>query len=159
MFECRITKYAPQFRKPTGEYTRHEWTAYSDVGRVYNGVKLTLDEYLRVEEAHLDAAEAFLREAQVPSLTVRGLENALQQQMPLHDGDQLAVHQIREPLRNVLREEFWCRFEGDNSYIHIGWDYCVPQSCPHARGLAEKLGLFVEEMPSPHNRIDSEETE
>ena len=155
LFECRITKYNPKFRAPNGTYTRREWTAYGDIGRSYDGVKLTHEEYLRVEDAYLDSAIAFLREAQILRLFVRGLENACDNPISIREGEQLTIDQIRIALRHVLREECWCRFEADNGYIHVGWDYYlylgVPRHCRIARGIAEEKGLFVEEeFQSPY---------
>ncbi|WP_254510987.1 hypothetical protein [Anatilimnocola floriformis] len=123
MHEFRVTKYNPQFRTPRGTYSRSEWTSRSDIGRVYEGVELTLAEYQRVEDAYLGAAAAFLSEAQVAQVTVCGLELALIDYPPVAEGEQLTIEQLREALRGVLREEFWCRFEADNAFVHVGYDY------------------------------------
>ncbi len=154
MNEYRVTKYNPAFRDSSGAYTRDEWISFGDIGRSFDGVELTRGGYERVEDAYVAAAVAFLREGAVPQLTVRGLENARGLPVPIVDGDAVPVEQISDVLRRVLREEFWCRLEAADAFVHVGWDYYmyvgVPHACPAARRLAEDLGLYVEDFASPH---------
>ena len=66
-----------------------------------------------------------------------------------------AAQKLIEALKSLLREEFWCRLEGEHgSYIHVGWDYylyvgvpCVPSASIEA---AQADGLFVESFESPY---------
>ena len=55
---------------------------------------------------------------------------------------------------HVLREEFWCRFEGQDAFVHVGYDYymyvAVPHAVPQAVLLAQQVGLFVEPFESPY---------
>jgi hypothetical protein len=57
-------------------------------------------------------------------------------------------------IRRILREEFRCRLEGGEGFIHFGWDYYmyigVPHPCPTARVRAADLGLYIEEFASPY---------
>ncbi|HVJ80321.1 MAG TPA: hypothetical protein VNC50_04550 [Planctomycetia bacterium] len=156
-----MTKYDPKLRNPTGAYTRNEWTSFSDVGRSFDGAELTSGEYRRIEDAYVAAAVAFLREAGVPSLTVRTLENARGRPVPFGEGEVLSVELIPDMLRGVLREEFWCRLEAVDAFVHVGWDYYmyvgVPRPCPFARLRAGILGLYVEQFASPY-REDSSDT-
>ena len=61
-------------------------------------------------------------------------------------------------MAQVLREELWCRLEGDRGFVHFGFDYYmyvgVASACPEAQRLAAQLGLFVEEMRSPYHPED-----
>ena len=154
MNEYRVTKYNPAFRDSSGAYTRDEWTSVGDVGRAFDGVELTRGEYERVEDAYVTAALAFMREAAVAQLSVRGLENARGLPIPFAEGDALPLEQIPEVLRGVLREEFWCRLEADDALVHVGWDYYmylgVPRPCPTTRRQVENLGLYVEDFASPY---------
>ena len=75
MKEYRVTKYNPAFRDSSGAYTGKEWISFGDIGRSFDGVKLTAEAYERVEDAYVAAAIAFLCESAVPHLAVRGLEN------------------------------------------------------------------------------------
>lgn len=152
--EYRVTKYNPAFRDSSGAYTRDEWVSCGDIGRSFDGVKLTAEAYKRAEDAYIAAAIAFLRESAVPHLAVRGLENKQGHAVPISEGDALPVEHLADVLRSVLREEFWCRLEADDALVHVGWDYYmylgVPHPCPAARRKAEELGLYIEDFASPY---------
>ena len=154
MFEYRVTKYAPALRDASGVYAREEWTAFSDIGRSLGGVVLNREEYLRVEDAYVASALAFLREAGVRTLTARDLQNPGGVPVAPVEGGVLFLGQVGEVLRGLLREDFWCRLEGPGAFIHIGWDYYmyigVPQACPQAEQMVRRLGLFVEPFDSPY---------
>ena len=149
MFEYRVTKYNPAFRDSTGAYTRDEWTAVSDIGRSFDGVVLTREEYQRVEDAYVAAAIDFLRATGVSSVAVVGLENHAGHTLDFDAGSVLGLDQAGEVLRRVLREDFWCRLQGAEGFVRVGWDYYmyvgVSRPCPEARARAERLGLFVEQ--------------
>jgi hypothetical protein len=155
LFEFRVTKFDPAHRDRCGAYTRDEWTSVSDIGRVFAGVVLTEAEYWRVEDAYATAAVTFLREAGVPSLAVAGLENHAAVPLPFAEGSPLGLGEVDDVVRRVLREEFWCRLEGAEAFVHLGYDYNmyvgVPRRCPGAEALVLQLGLFVEPFRSPYN--------
>ena len=157
MFEYRVTKYDPAFRDAGGAHTRDEWIAVRDIGRSFNGTPLTNSEYQRVESAYTASALGFLLESGVSSLTVRGLENHRGAHLAFLDGDVISLEQVEAILSRVLREEFWCKLEGHNSFIHVGWDYYmflgVPLACPKSEQLAASLGLFVEPFQSPYGDL------
>jgi hypothetical protein len=152
--EYRVTKYNPAFRDSSGAYTRDEWISFGDIGRSFDGVELTRGEYQRVEDAYVAAAIAFLRESAVPQLAVRTLEKKQGQAVRFSEGDALPIEQLPDVLRSVLREEFWCRLEATDAFVHVGWDYYmyvgVPRPCPAARRKAQELGLYVEDFASPY---------
>jgi len=154
MHQFRITKYDPAVRNKSGHYTREEWTAFSDVGRTVGGVVLTLAEYERVEAAYIDAALGFLREAGICTLSIRGLENSFDSPSAPTEGAELELSALAEAMRGVLREEFWCRFEGRSAFVHFGWDYYmyvgVASLCESAQRAASEQGLFVEPFASPY---------
>jgi len=156
MFEYRVTKYEPAFRNLEGRYLREEWTSVGDIGRPFGGVVLTRDEYLRIEDAHVETALAFLREAGCGSLLAVGVENHGGCPAAPAEGDSRAGPRLEDAIRRMLRKEFWCRLEGDGCFLHFGYDYYlyvgVPSPCPQACLLASRLGLFVEEFASPYRQ-------
>jgi hypothetical protein len=92
--EYLLTKYNPQSRNPSGAYMLEEWTSFGDIGRSFGEVELTRVEYERVEDAYIAVAIEFLREAEIPQLTVRGLENARGEALPFVEGDSLTLDEI-----------------------------------------------------------------
>ena len=149
MFEYRVTKYDPKFRDPSGVYVRDEWTRYSDVGR-----SVSLDDYLFVEANYVNVAVSFLREACVERLRMQDVENSHRTAGVPDEGTALESQYWVGAFRSVLREDYWCRFESDEAFVHFGWDYYmyigVTRDCPGARGMAESSGLFIEECSSPY---------
>ncbi len=155
MFEIRVTKSDPAYRDRRGAYLRDEWTSVSDIGRAFAGVVLTEADHQRVEDAYATAAVAFLQEVGLTSLAVAGLENHAALPLPFVDGLQLGLAEVGEVVRRVLREEFWCRLEGPEAFIHVGYDSSmsvgVPAPASGAEVLVSQLGLFVELFRSPYS--------
>ena len=151
--EYRVTKYNPAFRDQSGAYTKDEWTFFRQIGQTFSGVPFTTAEYERVEDAYVEVALSFLRESGMSSMKVAGFENRMQM-LDFQNDSVLPFDRIGEIIRRVLREEFWCRLEGSESFIHFGWDYYmyvrVPHPCPAAEARAAELGLCVEEFASPY---------
>lgn len=57
MYCWRITKYDPNKRDKDGLFLEESWTSFSDVGRITSGSRLTVNEYIQVEEAYIKAVE------------------------------------------------------------------------------------------------------
>ena len=131
-----------------------DWTSFCDVGSSFAGVTLSQSEYLRVETAYLEAALAFLDEDQAPDLRVVGLEIRNDRLNATIDGSILARADLISVCRSVLREEFWCKLEAAERFVHFGRDYYmyvgVVNSCENAILRTTGLGLFVEEFHSPY---------
>lgn len=153
MFEYRVTKYNPDVRSEGRQYS--EWTSISDIGATFDGQVLTQSAYEEVEAAYISVATAFLREAEAGSISIRGLEDRKDNAVAYAEGGRFAPMEARAIMAQVLREELWCRLEGDKGFVHFGYDYYmyvgVEKPCPEAQRLAAQLGLFVEEMRSPHH--------
>lgn len=144
-----MTKYDPALRDESGAYSvADEWTEFDDVGH-----KVSHGEYERVETAYLRTAVAFLEDAGVTHIQVRGLEER-GTSSTLAEGQILQPDQWRAAFRAVLRNEVWCRFESESAFVHFGWDLYMyigtPRPSSAASTLASELGLFVEEFESPY---------
>ena len=154
MYQYRITKYDPSLRDRDGAYSVDEWTSHSDIGKSFGGVHLTEDGYLRVEQAYLEAAAAFLSEARITELTVVGLENHGKTSTAPQDKSRIEAEDVVKVLRSLLREEFWCKLESPAAFIHVGYDYYMyigtPVECARASVVAQDKGLFVEAFKSPY---------
>ncbi len=53
MFDWRVTKYDPKNRDHNGWYVKDEWTDYSDIGKSFEGKRLTFWEYFNVESKYI----------------------------------------------------------------------------------------------------------
>lgn len=65
----RVSKYDPQYRI-NGIYQKDEWTAISDVGKVYEGKMFTEDEYCNVEQSYVDFVFGVCNNQNIDLLTV-----------------------------------------------------------------------------------------
>ena len=159
MYEYRVTKYDPKFRDARGHYLQEDWIMFRQIGESFSGVVLTAEEYERVETAYVNSAIAFLREAGLLSMSVADLENHRGSQIAFRNGSTLPLDEVADVLRQMLQEKCWCRLEGKEAFVHVGWDYYmyigVPHRCVIAEQKAAGLGLFVEEFVSPcHKELD-----
>lgn len=170
MFSYRITKYNPQNRNTRGLYQKDEWTAISDIGKIFNGKRASKTEYFKIENGYIQAIMLFMDFLKIRNLSILGLEK--DHNFPLFNrhisgsmhklyktsntGLALNKPQIRDMARLVLRELLWCKLQNDNMmFIHFGYDYYMyigsskelPQNL---RNKIENLGLFVEDFESPY---------
>jgi len=162
MYQYRVTKYDPAFRNDSGAYTKDDWTMFRDIGSSFCGVTLSKAEYLRVESSYVEAATAFLMEDRSPELKVVSLEIRTDLPTVPPEGSFVAWSKFGSVCRSVLREEFWCMLQGEERYVHFGWDFYmyigVVSPCEKAIERAQALGLFVEECASPIDPDNEEES-
>lgn len=173
MYGFRVTKYDPSRRDARGAFLDPDWTSHSDIGKVFGGKKLEIDEYLLVESAYASAARAFHQEAGCPALAVVDLEsNDVQSSTvalglanlvdpPVQEGERVGDAQLERLCRLNLRGLVWCKLEAESGalYVHFGQDFYMYIGTKAAsedvvRRVAAS-GLFVEPMGSPY--LDDEE--
>jgi hypothetical protein len=152
MKQYRVTKYNPMYRSPDGAYAQTEWTSYSDIGK-----SVSEDKYLEVENSYITSALTFLEEQGISQLEIEHLENDKNYKEPgilLKEGEYLNFNAIKKVLQSILREKYWAKLVGTNTFIHLGWDYYmyigVPNEARTAKEYATSKGLFVEEFQSPY---------
>jgi hypothetical protein len=50
-----ITKYNPADRNSLGYFNVGDWTSYSDIGKLYNNILLSKEEYEKIELLYIQA--------------------------------------------------------------------------------------------------------
>ncbi len=68
-----ITKYNPIFRDNRRVYLKDEWTAYSDIGKTFDGVILTETNYLEIEDSYVAAIYDVMNFLSITSIHVSQL--------------------------------------------------------------------------------------
>ena len=156
--EFRLTKYDRALRvEGIGAFEGDDWTSISDIGETFSGQRLTLADYLDVEAKHLVAVASFIEESDVLELVARDVGDPFGR-FRVTEGARLSPVEAIEVVRQLLREEGWCRLEaGESFFIHAGYDYYLyvgsDRACPQSVERAERLGLFVDpDFPSPYHR-------
>jgi len=151
-FWWRVTRYDPNRRNDAGAYRDETWTSIADVGGMFEGSELTIEDYERVEDAYVDAFLAFATESDVDRLQVRSVEQAVS----LEEGEVVSVDKAADIVRLMLREEVICKLETptDDFALHVGFDLYmyVGSARPRVRAieLAGELGPYVDDnWPSP----------
>ena len=148
MQEFRVTKYNPIFRNEDGSYKLDEWTSYSDVGSL-----VSLEEYLEVESSYINTAINFMKNSDVESLKIVGLEDS-DEVSKLKNNETILISNIEKILKSILRDEFWCTLESKNGFIHFGYDYYMYLGVLNfdysLKQNAEQNNLFVENFESPY---------
>jgi len=150
MYCWKITKYAPDHRAD-------EWTSIYDVGKVCAGTRLTMDEYLRVEQLYLKAIDLIAGCNQVSSFQIEGME--IYQASPCtliyENGKSIDLKTSLDLARHILREEQWCRLVNPRMFVHFGYDYHMyigsADPAAHERQKIRELGLYCEEKESPYD--------
>ena len=109
-----FSKYDIQYRNELGHYLRDDWTSFWDVGKICEGVLVTLEEYERVESQYLKTLEEVAKLWHVDSFRIRYID--------YHDNDFsslgfsvevgaiVTMEQFLGLARLTLREEMWGSF-------------------------------------------------
>lgn len=156
-YEFRISKYDPAYRV-NGAYTRNEWTSIHDIGRSFDGVVFTDNEYYNAEHRYLSFIRELLLILDAPKLQLEGLEDPYSR-CPYPDKSVLcAADDILSVAQGCLREQYWCRLESSELSFHFGYDYYLyvksPIQADQMIKLASEFHLFPENIPSPYRNTD-----
>lgn len=177
-YQWRVTNYNPDFRNKNGYYTlTEEWTCPSEIGEIINGKEFTLDEYLQVEAAYVNAVIKFIEESGFNSLRILKLSqwniSEEDKKSPLYESEfeQLVLqedlmvnkNEIRLICKMVLRNFLDCQlYLIDKFFVHFGWDYYMYigsyVNCSSAIEFATNNRLFVEQIQSPYFFSEEETT-
>lgn len=154
----RITKYNPEFRDRSGAYSLDEWTSFSDVGKVYNGTKFTLNEYESYEKAYTESVLKLMECNHIENLQITGLE--IYEEVDelisnLTDGMMLSIGEIKVVIKHVLREQIWCKLVfGENFFVHFGYDFNMyigsSMICEESLEDIKSMKMFIEPFKSPY---------
>ena len=171
MFCWRVTKYNPKNRDHNGWYTKDEWTRYNDIGEIFEGQMLTEAEYVKIEDAYIQAVLLFVECLSIDGLTIVGLE-CIERRRKTTKIDRIIIKNnkfypkkaLSIIVQSILRNKFWCKLEYDDTmYVHFGWDYYMyvssAKACKATIKKIEAMGLFVEKFRSPYFDEDEDEDE
>src|ERR1700754_2454148 len=103
-FWWRVTRFDPAHRDARGAYRRDTWTSIGDVGGSFEDGELTLETYLRVEDAYVEAVAAFADGTGAERLVIGELDYG----EGLREGQVLSIAEARDVVRRMLREDVSC---------------------------------------------------
>ena len=172
MKEYRITKYNPIFRNEEGHYLKDEWTEVSDVGKIFNGKKVTEDDYLTIEKAYIESVLKMLEISNLDHVRIVGLwpddiperfteekdrwyfESSFESFSPFED-KQVKLDELEQVLKLMFRGIISCRLEVYSQFfVHFGYDYYMYIGGKEITDVAiseiSSSGLFIEPYGSPY---------
>lgn len=167
-FCWRITKYTPKYRNSSGVFLNNEWTSYSDIGKTFNSIPLTYEEYERIETLYIKAIEYFMNCHAIKSFQIIALEKPKKINSDIHntsamtdlfnnikDNDSLPKSNLENFCKLILRDKLWCKLIYDEKmFVHFGYDYYMyigsSLPCKNVISAIQKDGLFVEPFESPY---------
>ena len=136
----RISKYNPEFRDQQGRYMKQEeWTSISDIGKLKdsNGNILTIEEYLKVENAYIQTCKKFFELNSVESLKIVNVnfhevvkDSDSPQDVELQnflnsfaEKQEVNSSEIKSAIQTVLRELGDFQLQSETLAIAAGYDY------------------------------------
>lgn len=151
MYNYRVTKYNPEYRV-NGAYLKDEWTAISDIGKVFEGKLFTEAEYMKAEKEHIEFIKEVCEQCDEKELKICNLEQHGSNSWK--DQEWVTLVELDKLISDCLREECWCKLRGKNLHIHFGYDYYMYVSCRLAYkkmcDIALKYHLYAERFKSPY---------
>ena len=174
LFECEVARYLPRLYDENGHYTiMRDWSGYFDIGKVYRGKVLTVDEYLKWESEYLGFLFDFL-DAEginclypfcigIPSTRIlkkdlklcppiggiKGLSKSIQYLRNIYIGQRITKNRWRFLFTFLLREMggMGLRSADSKVLLDIGENYYIKltSTLPHEqlRELAERHHLYL----------------
>lgn len=168
MKHYRVTKYNPINRDQNGRYIKDEWISVGEIGRIYDGVVLTNNEYLRVEQLYVNAIIEIMNCNDISRLKIGYLErygkanqilkpnkNMKRLYRRVRNDCYIDIYDIPDYAKMNLRAILWCRLENtEKMYVHFGYDYYMyigsGIECENSIEKIRSSGLFVEAYTSPY---------
>jgi hypothetical protein len=146
-FSWRLSRYEPALRTRDSEW--ESWTAHSDIGKTFNGIPLTLEEYLRVEDLYLDGATRFAIDAAAEVFEVVYVGHK-DERFGVSAGQRLARSDLGPIVRANLRGDLECALLAASGTLQIefGFDLYMRVAssfaCERAVAATAGAGLYVE---------------
>jgi hypothetical protein len=166
----RITKFNPAYRNKDGVYEKDEWTSIADIGKTFDNIKFTAQEYIKFENRYIQALECILSGCKEDIIELHELEKYHYEineftEKKIYNEDLKEIYDkicdnyvfaFKEDVLNVikliLRENIWgeIHFKNSNQRIEFGYDYYVyfmtKELSHYTINTIMKLGLYVEEI-------------
>lgn len=171
MKKYNISKYNPELKDRDGKYLKDDWTAISDIGKIFDGKKLSSEDYLEIESNYIKAIYEILDFYKLKSLDVQDVQKSfrhdrfieiINERKVVYDEDLLNFYNNLESIkilehqeiglfcRLLLREDIGAKiFYPRKLKIFVCYDYLIgihsSRSIEKVIPRIKDLGLFVEE--------------
>lgn len=164
-----IVKYNP-INYLNGAYIAEEWSSKSDIGKIFNGHKFTINEYMQTEREYIDAVKIIMHTVHSKYLTISyaeidsdhtlmSIKNSPHYEFDKHltsiipyiyVGNEIPITQIDTVIQLCLREYAYIELQdlSHNLRISFGYDYYMKintmLSKQKIENLLKGLKLYVD---------------
>ena len=148
-----IVKYPPEGYDENGIYRRDEWTDFRDIGKSFDGVVLTKEAYLEIENRYIECAVAIMEASRCKYLTIGYVD--YYKNKGYRYKDRVNKEQLRNVIRDIMRNKVWCVLVNLKHKVQIdfGWDYYMHVICPLGesclRSIVESHNLYLNPRSRP----------
>ncbi|WP_024549757.1 hypothetical protein [Siccibacter turicensis] len=132
----RITKYKDKHDDDCYYSHAQEWSSFFDVGS-----KVSLQEYIAVEDSYIDFLIAACRYYQVTSLQIVGLE--VYESTEYKDMSIVDIDSVPQVVRDILREKIWAKLVAPYLEFHFGYDFYMYFLCE------DNKEMFISTVDTP----------
>ena len=123
-----------------------EWISIYDVGTVYNGTKLTMTEYERVETEYINFVVDVLEGSGINEVKIAYIEPG--KKRCWRKNKTLNIESVRQFIRDCMREYCWGQITAKDFIWEPGYDYYMhigtELSLADMQKIAQKRHLFIE---------------
>jgi hypothetical protein len=144
----RLSRYEPELRARDTPW--ESWIDVSDIGESFNGIVLTEEEYLRVENTYIAALLRFALDVSATTFNMVHLGEDQEGGFAL-DADQVVVRSDLAPIiRGNLRGQIGCALKSTDGRLQIGFGYdlyvyvAASSACEQAVAEAIRDGLWID---------------
>lgn len=125
----------------------NEWTDYSDIGKVFDGKELTMEDYLSVEQKYIDFIRDVLDVGNISVLVLTEFE--IHEDIKWKENQTIKASEAPEVIKDILRNRFWCKFKSTDLCLCFGFDFYMHVKTNVNYGslleLCNKYGLYIKE--------------
>ncbi|MFJ2047240.1 hypothetical protein ACIOBL_26935 [Paenibacillus taichungensis] len=173
----QITKYTDDEHPLHQQGKKPTWTSVSDIGKIYDGNKFTVNDYLRTEEMFIRAIKIFMINLGSSKIFVRQLEKPLDLEVIkdsiikkgfsledytemlkfyqlVENGTSIGLNEVEFISRLALREYIWVELESNSMFVRFDYDYYVDIGstidCEKAVKQVREMGLSVNLWKEPY---------
>ncbi len=142
----RVSKYDPIYRNHKGLYIKDEWTDFSDVGKVFDGKILEIEEYRKIEKNYISFICDVLSITNDDVITISKLENY--DKTAWKNLTEISRNEIELLVEDCLRSKCWCEIVSDSFVVTFGYEFYMYIKTKLSSTVISQIGtsnhLFIE---------------
>jgi hypothetical protein len=168
----RVSKYNPKYRDSEGNYTKHEWWSYVEIGEMFDNKLFTIENYLLLENSYISTIKDLAKYLYIKSLLISEMtktemlipenflklyeDNLISYYNSLYENQEIPYSDLNKLLKLLLRQDITGHLEDKHSKLSIdfGYDYYMfiktdKKNKTKLNEICNQNGLFMEDSGFP----------